>query len=414
MNQTDPAFTRTLARLPAPLRIPRTARTVIESAERPPSVLRRGPPSRPRRGAVSRLRSAWLALTVLGLYALAPVALAQQNGPMTVITAPATEREFVDRIEALGTLQANELIDITALITERVTAIHFDDGDAVARGQILVEFSRGQEEALLAQARAVRDEAEDEFRRAETLEGRGAVSQSEFALRRRERAVAQARVAEMEARVSDRILRAPFDGIIGLRQISAGATVSPGEVIARLVDTQTLKLDFSVPASVLGALEPGAQIEARLRGGGDRPVQGSVASIDSVIDPVTRSVLVRAHVPNEDGRLRPGQLVRVDLLSNARTAIAVPEGALIPEGARTFVYVAEPGETGALAAIRREVRVGARRAGHVEILEGLESAETVIAEGALRLRPGALVRPVSSIQDSAPAPVAQPATEASR
>ncbi|NEU33241.1 efflux RND transporter periplasmic adaptor subunit, partial [bacterium LRH843] len=137
-------------------------------------------------------------------------------------------------------------------------------------------------------------------RRAETLEGRGAVSQSEFALRRRERAVAEARVAEMEARVSDRILRAPFDGIIGLRQISAGATVSPGDVIARLVDTQTLKLDFSVPASVLGALEPGAQIEARLRGGWDRPVQGSVASIDSVIDPVTRSVLVRAHVPNED------------------------------------------------------------------------------------------------------------------
>lgn len=320
------------------------------------------------------------------------------SGPVDVMVAPIETVTFVDRVEALGTLQANEMVEITALVTERIEAIYFDDGDKVEAGQLLIEFARSEEEALLAEVNATREEAAEELRRSEQLSASGAASETELSLRRREYGVADARARAVRAQIADREIRAPFSGTIGIRTVSVGAAVAPGDIITRLADTSIMKLDFSVPSTFLAELAPGTPIEARTRAYGEAVFRGAVASIDSVVDPVTRSVLVRALIPNEDGRLRPGLLMSVDLLFNERETLAVDEKAVIPDGANNFVFVVARGEDGAAVAERRQVEIGARRVGEVEILSGLSAGGEVVTDGAMKLRSGQAISIRSAIR----------------
>ena len=342
-------------------------------------------------------------LDIFGLAALsaafsAPVAAQGPGGPVDVMVAPVETVAFVDRVEALGTLQANEMVEITALVTERIEAIYFDDGDKVEEGQLLLEFARSEEEALLAEANATREEAMEELRRSEQLSASGAASETELSLRRREYGVADARARAVRAQIADREIRAPFSGTIGIRTVSVGAAVAPGDIITRLADTSLMKLDFSVPSTFLAELAPGTPIEARTRAYGDAVFRGRVASIDSVVDPVTRSVLVRALIPNEDGRLRPGLLMSVDLLFNERETLAVDEKAVIPDGEDNFVFVVARGEDGAAVAERRQVIIGARRVGQVEIVSGLGGGDEVVTDGAMKLRSGQAISIRSDIK----------------
>ena len=319
-------------------------------------------------------------------------------GPVDVMAAPVESVTFVDRVEALGTLQANEMVEITALVTERIEAIYFDDGDKVEEGQLLLEFARSEEEALLAEVNATREEAAAELRRSEQLSASGAASETELSLRRREYGVADARARAVQAQIADREIRAPFSGTIGIRTVSVGAAVAPGDIITRLADTSVMKLDFSVPSTFLAELAPGTPIEAQTRAYGDEVFRGTVASIDSVVDPVTRSVLVRALIPNENGRLRPGLLMSVDLLFNERETLAVDEKAVIPDGDNNYVFVVTRGENGAAVAERREVEIGARRVGQVEIVSGLDAGGQVVTDGAMKLRSGQAISIRSAIR----------------
>ncbi|MEM9706442.1 MAG: efflux RND transporter periplasmic adaptor subunit [Pseudomonadota bacterium] len=338
----------------------------------------------------SRVRAAVCAVPLLFLSVEASAQGPRK--PIDVITETVVESEFVDTIEGLGTLLANEQVEVTTLITERVSAINFNDGDRVEADQILVEFAQREEAALLSEAQATLNEASSELRRSEQLEKRGAVSETELSQRRREFGVADARFKAIEAQIEDRVIRAPFAGRVGIRTVSVGSTVSPGDIIVRLVDDTVMKLDFSVPSTFLADLAVGEQVVARSRAFRDSEFTGVVASIDSVVDPVTRSVLVRAIIPNPDGLLRPGLLMTVDLLFNRRGAIALPEEALIPSGDKSFVYVVD-GAPGEQTAQRREIQIGDRRFGEVEVLSGLKAGDQVITEGAIKLRPGARVNP---------------------
>lgn len=314
------------------------------------------------------------------------------QGPIAVIAEPAREEVISDTIEAIGTLQANELVEITSLLTERVTRIGFEDGARVTEGQMLVEFASGEESARLAEVRAARREADAELRRSQDLADRNAASETELAERRRAAEVAEAQERAIAAQIADRVITAPFDGVVGIRTISVGSTVAPGEVIARLVDDSIMKLDFSVPATFLTSVVPGASIEATTRAFGDEVFRGQIASIDSVVDPVTRTILVRASIPNEDRRLRPGLLMDINLIVNHRRSIVIDEGAVIPENERTFVFVAEAADDGAVVAARREVETGVRSVGDIEIVSGLTAGEQVVTEGAIKLQPGVPIR----------------------
>lgn len=322
-----------------------------------------------------------LALSPGALYAEAP-------GPTAVIVAEVRPEELVDRVEALGTLRAKESVSISALVTETVTALHFEDGQRVSKGQILAEMTSDEEHALLEEARATVDEALTQYRRVQSLADQGTAARSLLDERRREWETAKARLAAIESRLADRLVKAPFAGVVGLRKISPGALVEPGDLITNLDDDSQMKLDFSVPSRFLSGLHPGLDVVARASAYGDREFRGQVSSLDSRIDPVTRSVLVRALLDNADRALKPGMLMQVELLMNPRRALVIPEEALIPLGSKQKVLVVEAGE-----AIEREVQVGARRAGEVEILAGLAPGERVITHGAVKLVPGRKVEP---------------------
>lgn len=186
-------------------------------------------------------------------------------------------------------------------------------------------------------------------------------------------------------------MKAPFDGVVGLRNISLGALVQPGDVITTLDDDARLKLDFAVPSVFLGTLAPGVEVEARTRAFPDRLFRGTISSLDSRVDPVTRSVQVRALIDNADRLLRPGQLMTVELLRNPREALMVPESALLHRGDEHFVFVVS-GEPPVVD--KRPVEIGARRPGEAEVLAGLTRGEQVVTHGLQKVKPGA---PVSII-----------------
>lgn len=333
---------------------------------------------------------------LLFLSAFLPPCLAQSTPPPpAVFVADAAARPFADRIEALGTLRANERVDLTATVSERVTFIGFEDGDRVKKGRVLLKLYSEEEEALLNEARSSATEARKQFDRISQLAATGASSASQLDQSRREYETANARKTAIESRLSNLVITAPFDGVVGLRNISLGAVLRPGDVITTLDDDSKMFLDFQVPLRFLPQLAIGSRIEARTAGVKDRAFAGNIRSISSRVDPVTRSVTVRAEIPNDDRFLRPGMLMMVDIKANERDAVFIPEGALLPLGKKIRVLVIEQrGEQ--TAAVSREITTGARVRGEVEVLEGLAAGEKVVTDGAFKVPPGSIVRVLAS------------------
>jgi len=344
-----------------------------------------------RRAACHLACGLWLGLAVAVALPVAPRAQPADEAP-PVVVATARREPFADRVEALGTTRANDSVDVTASVTEKVVEIRFDDGDAVREGDVLVVLDRSEEEAALSAAQAVHREKRLAFERIERLQSQQVAAQAELDLRRAEFQTAQAEIEVVRAQIGNRTVRAPFDGVVGLRDVSVGALVRPGDVITTLDDVSVMKLDFSVPTVHLEALRPGLAVTARSPALPERRFSGEVSTVATQVDPVTRTVAVRALLPNPDGALRPGLLMEVELDKSPRQALIVPEEALIPRGQRTRVMVVDAEERVAL----RDVETGSRRPGEVEILAGLADGERVVTEGHMRLRPGQRVRPRSA------------------
>lgn len=308
------------------------------------------------------------------------------QGPVPVIVSTAYTDQFVDRVEAIGTLRANETITLASTVTETVTAVNFTDGQRVKKGDILVEMTSAEEKALLDQQRALVNEASKQLERTKELAANGAAPKSVLDERQREFTSARAGLAALQSRLEDHIILAPFDGVVGLRNISVGALLQPATTITTLDDDSVMKLDFPVPSVFLQTLKPGVAIVARATGF-DEEFRGEVSAIDSQIDEATRSVVVRAIIPNPDGKLKPGLLMTVELLKNPREAVAVPENAIVPEGRKHFVLVVDESKTPPVAE-KREIVIGARREGDVEVTDKLKAGEKVIVQGTMTARPG--------------------------
>ncbi len=321
----------------------------------------------------------------------APAIAAQERPPAAVIVEQVGLQRIADSLEALGTLRANEMVRITANVSDTVSRINFEDGQAVSAGDVLVELTDAEEAALLAEAASLADEAERQFQRIERLVVQGNASQALLDERRREWRTAEARLEAVRSRLADRTITAPFSGHVGLRQISPGALVSPGDVITTLVDDSRMKLDFTVPALYLNTVKRGTVIEATSAVFPNRSFAGEVTSVDSTVDPVTRSITVRAIIPNEQHDLVPGMLMTLNLLRNERDAIVISEEAVIPRGQRTFVMVVDRSSEPYIAE-QREIRLGTRMPGQVEVTSGLDVGDTIISHGSLKVRPGAPVR----------------------
>lgn len=309
------------------------------------------------------------------------------NAPAFVTLAPVRAERISQKLEALGNARANESVDVSAKSSNIVTAVMFRDGERVKRGQMLVQLDNAQVRADVSAAEAAVTESESQYNRSRELLSTQVLSKSSFEQLEATLKANRARLASAQARLEDTVIRAPFSGRVGLRRVSVGTLISPGAVITTLDDTSVIKLDFSVPENFLASLREGLSVRATAPAFPGRTFSGKVASIDSRVDLATRSVTVRALLANEDGALRPGMFLNVSLANDERQALVIPEEALTPEAERQYVFVVADGK-----AERREVRIGRRTPGSVEIVAGLEDGEQVIVEGTQKVRDGAPVR----------------------
>jgi len=308
-----------------------------------------------------------------------------------VIVAPVRSVEISDRIEALGTARAIEAVSITSNVSEKIKEIHFEDGQSVNARDILVVLEESEEQADLEQAIAVRGQRQLALKRLLRLDKSQLVSIDELDRARLEVQQAKANISAIQARINDRIIRAPFSGVVGLRQISVGALVEIGTLITTLDDTRFIKLDFSVPAIFLTELKTGLKIRARAAALGEKVYLGEIKSVNSRVDSVTRSVQVRALLPNTDARIVPGMLMQVDLLRNTRMALQIPEAALLPLAKKHFVMVRIT-KAGIDSVEKRAVMIGTRVPGYVEIISGLSATDQVVTHGNNKLKPGAPIK----------------------
>lgn len=322
-----------------------------------------------------------------------------------VVTGFVEQKEFADQIDVMGSARSNESITVTSKVTEIVARINFEDGQIVGHDDILVELTDDEQLADLDEARASFTEAEQQYERINDLVKRGAGTRSSLESAIAKRDQAKARMAAIEARMADRLIRAPFSGVLGLRLVSPGSLVKPGDVITTLDDISLIKFDFSVPEAYLGSLEIGSEIKARAIAFPDREFVGKVSAIDTRLDPQTRAIKVRAEVANEDGALKPGMLLTAELLGRVKTSMAISDEALVQRENQHFVYVLTETEKG-LIVERRVIIIGRRSLGLVEVLDGLSLGEEIVVEGTNTVSSGRRVErvtPVGTNQKGVPA-----------
>ncbi len=333
--------------------------------------------------------------------------MSRGNAVVPVVSVVPERRPFGVQLEAVGTALANESVEITSKVTNTITAIRFEEGQRVRRGAVLVELDRATVAAELAEAEANLAESRNQFNRGRDLSVTQALSRAQLDQLETAVKTGEARVAAARARSNDTVIRAPFDGRTGFRRVSLGGLVNSGAVITTLDDTSVIKLEFTVPQGFLGELVRGLPVQATVEGLPNRVFEGKVATIGSRIDTVTRSIAVRAELPNADGVLRPGMFMSVNVKGRETPTLMLPEEALVPEQGKTYVYVVADGR-----ATRREVRTGGRVPGSVAVLAGLKDGERVILEGTQRVRDGALVAEAEPERDEATAPAATAAAPA--
>lgn len=305
-----------------------------------------------------------------------------------VSEAVVTLRPFSDQIDVLGVARGRRSVNITSATSELITAVLFQDGQRVGAGAPLVRLQAGEEEASIIQARANLAQAQREYERFSTLAERGvaprvSVEEAETAVE-----TARATLAAAQARQGDRIIRAPFAGVLGLSTVTPGTLISPGAVITTLDDISVIRVDFPVPERYLGVLRQGLPITATADAYSNESFAGRIALVDTRINETTRAVTARAEFPNPGGRIRPGMLMRVGIQQGQRQSPSVPESAIQYEGESAFVYRIAPGERGSTAQ-RVAVEPGAVEGGFVEILSGLTANDRVVGSGLNRIQPNA-------------------------
>ena len=322
---------------------------------------------------------------------------ATRGATAAIVRTALTKEETIDiAVESTGTVRANEAIEITSQIAALVTAIGFREGERVSKGDVLVELDGAQPRAALAEAEAALANSKSMHRRGVELSTSAALSKAQLQQLEADLLRDEARVAAARARLAETTIRAPFSGQIGLRRISLGAFVSPGTVITTLDDLSEVKVDFSVPETTRPALRQGLVVTAGSSMYPGQRFAGTVDSIDPRIDPNTRSVQVRARFSNQENVLAPGMFVAVALVREQRTSVVVPEGSVIPEQNKQYVFTVVDDK-----AARREVEVGHRIPGQVQILSGLIPGERIVVDGALKLRDGMAVSEATRMADNA-------------
>jgi membrane fusion protein, multidrug efflux system len=331
----------------------------------------------------------------------APAAAGGAPPGMPVEAEPVKVQRLIQEIVAVGTLASDESVVLSSEISGRIARIHFSEGRPVQRGQLLFELDDSVHRAEVEQAHANLTLSQRNHERAEELYERRLVS-----TRERDEAAARleldrASLQLAEAHLARTRIRAPFAGVAGLRQVSPGDYVNPGQALVSVEALSSLKVDFRLAEISLSRVSVGQTLNLLVDAYPGESFPGTVYAIDPRLAVETRSVGVRARVPNPEGRLRPGLFARVRLVIAERdNAILVPEQAIMPQGEQLFVYVIEDGKSAL-----RPVTIGLRQEGRAEIRTGLKPGDVVITAGGQKIGPGT---PVMAINLKPPADAGAP------
>lgn len=326
-------------------------------------------------------------ICTLCLLLCAAPALAQRP-PTTVEVARVEVAPAVERAELIGSLRAQEQVTIAAELAGRIAQIHAEEGQPVAAGELLFTLDQALLRAELAEREATVALSLRNFERAKEMSSKRLIAQSDFDQAASTLDVARASLQSTRVRLDKTELRAPFAGILGLRTVSTGEYVSAGQRLAALAQIDPIKLDVQVPERFLARLSVGQPVQAQIDALAAVVITGEVIAIDPVVDPISRTVAVRASFGNPDGALKPGMFARVGIeLARNDQALWIPEQALLPGVQDTIVYRVIDGR-----AVATPVSTGLREPGKVQITAGLSAADRVISAGQIKIGDGAEVK----------------------
>jgi membrane fusion protein (multidrug efflux system) len=328
-----------------------------------------------------------------------------QMPPETVTTVKAQQEEWPASDTAIGTVEAVHGVTVAADLPGLVSRIEFDSGKRVRKGDVLVRLDTRQEQAQLQSAQAQRELSSVSFERIRGLREKGITSQAEFDKAAAEHKQAVAQTGETQASIGRKTIRAPFSGVLGLRQVNLGQYLKPGDPIVSLQSLDPVYVNFSVPQQQVPNLRPGAEVHVTAQGIEGGPVTGKITAVNSIVDEATRNIQVQATLANPDGKLRPGMFVEAEVVVGASTpVVALPSSAIsyAPYGNSIFIVGPMKGKDGKeYNGVRQQfVKLGPARGDQVAVLTGVKPGEEVVTSGVFKLRSGAAVVVNNKIQPS--------------
>ncbi len=301
---------------------------------------------------------------------------------VSVETAVAVTEQVDHVVTAVGTLEPNEVVTVKPEIEGRIVAVNFTEGAPVNAGDILFQLDDAKLKAAVASAEARATKAENDLARGEALFAEKTISQQEFDNIHAAHLDSQALLVLARERLADTTIRSPLTGLVSERMVSEGQVVDRDRILVTVVDHDPMKIDFAVPERYLADLAVGQTVTVTVVGLADRKLRGEVYFVDPQVDPSTRTIKLKATIPNADGALRAGMFANVSLLLGINeNAVVIPEEAVVPAIDKLIVYVVTDG-----VARRRQVWIGSRMSGRVEITKGLAAGEVVVTGGHQKLR----------------------------
>lgn len=322
--------------------------------------------------------------------------LSQPQPPAIISATEARQEKWTPAIKAVGGTEAVNGIQVANEVPGVVEEINFESGDMVRQGDVLIRLNSDIDQAAVRTRRAEAQLARQEFERVSDLLPKRAVSQSDYDKAKANYDAAQARVNEAEAQLSKKVIRAPFDGKLGLRMVDQGEYLATGTAIVEINMLDPIYVDYTLSEKDLPHVDKGYEVIATVASAPDQIFSGKVSAINTSVNPETRTVRIRATLANSGNMLRPGMFATVQTLQpEDRELVTVPRTAISYNTYGDFVFVVARNDKDELIVNRRTVETGETRDGRVAVLEGLEAGEQVVAKGLLRLRAGQRV----TIQD---------------
>jgi len=297
------------------------------------------------------------------------------------------KKKIFDELNLTGTLKANENVDITSVVSEKIKVIKFKEGSFVKKNQILVELEDHEEKALLKQVEAELDEAKLNFSRTMKLVEEGNASQAMLDKRLKEKRKYEGQYEEVVAKINDRIIKTPFDGMISTKNFSVGSFVKPGDVITSLYDIRKIKVDLYIPEIYTQKIKNNQPFKLSILSDDEVTYGGKIYAIDPFINKKTRNFKASGIINRNDKlTLRPGMMAEIKISLDERNVFTVPEGSIIQENEKTFVFLVKNSSSQ-----KREVEIGKRKQGLVEITKGLSTGDIVVYEGTNKIRDGSKI-----------------------